>query len=313
MGRNRLSSLISLGLAALVAGACSESPLRSPVSPSAFTRPDDSATAAPATGARASRAATASWAVDTGWSTAADGVMVEGADAVSAVNGHCPDRVITVHGVPVLVNAATVFVGLSCGGLAPGVSVQIAGLLIVANGNMSVVASEVRTGATPQAPSGPPPNGGNPGGSGKRVGGDGTVASLTGTCPDLSMVVRGTRVRTRETTVFEDGACGNLRPGTTVFVEGDLQDDGSLDATLVRMTDQPGGNGHGRLSGEGTIASVHGNCPAQTMIVRGYAVMTSAATSYTGGACEDLKPGVRVEVTGLVVANSLMAEVIVFK
>jgi hypothetical protein len=40
--------------------------------------------------------------------------------------------------------------------------------------------------------------------------------------------------------------------------------------------------------------------------------MTSAGTVYTGGACADLRPGVKVLVTGVNQANSLMAETVEF-
>src|SRR5262245_15088093 len=127
------------------------------------------------------------------------------------------------------------------------------------------------------------------------------------------MVVGGTRVHTDAETEFVGGACGNLRNGTKVEVEGDANPDGSLDAARVRIVDQPGGGGQGRTSGEGTVASVRGTCPTLTMVIRGYAVMTSDATIYEGGSCSSLRPGAKVAVTGVNQANSLRAERIEFK
>jgi hypothetical protein len=313
MRKIRISSLAAIVALALCAGACADGALRSPAGPSPLTAGPDATASAPSVDR--SRAgvvdgdAAADWAVNTGWMTAADGLMVEGSDVISAVSGTCPDRVITVRGVPVSINSGTTFgPGVACGTLTAGMTVHIAGLLTVNNGAYSVIATAITVDEQPGTGTG-----GGPGGRRGHVGGEGTVASLTGTCPSLSMVVRGTRVRTSASTEFVDGACGNLRNGTKVEVEGDTTDGGGLDATRVRIVDQPGGGGQGRMSGEGTVAAVRGTCPTLTMVIRVYSVMTSAATTYVGGTCENLRPGAKVLVTGLNQANSLMAETVEFK
>src|SRR4029450_2245778 len=122
--------------------------------------------------------------------------MVEGSDVISAVSGTCPDREITVRGVPVTVNSGTMFgPGATCGALAVGMTVHVAGLLTVNNGAYSVIATSISVDHPPPAGGGTGGGSGSPGRRG-HVSGEGTVANLTGTCPALSLVVRGTRVHT---------------------------------------------------------------------------------------------------------------------
>ncbi len=152
--------------------------------------------------------------------------------------------------------------------------------------------------------------------------GAGTVANLTGTCPDdVSMVVQGVRVVTdADTEFFVDGTtvtpdetwCGNLRPGTKVVVvaEEEVNDDGSYTADTITIIDQPGGKPPSPVEGDGTVAAVKGTCPALTMVVHGYPVMTTSLTTFPTGACEDLKPGTKVHVEGTLAGNSVVADVV---
>jgi hypothetical protein len=159
-------------------------------------------------------------------------------------------------------------------------------------------------------------------GGSKKVAGAGTVANLTGTCPDaVSMVVQGVRVVTDgDTEFFVDGTtlepdetwCGNLRPGTKVVVvaEEERNDDGSYTADTITIIDQPGGKPPSPVEGDGTVAAVKGTCPALTMVVHGYPVMTTSLTTFPTGACEDLKPGTKVHVEGTLAGNSVVADVV---
>jgi hypothetical protein len=154
---------------------------------------------------------------------------------------------------------------------------------------------------------------------GPKVSGAGTVAALSGSCPDLAMVVQGVKVKTDATTTFfidgfEDaadvaGGCGNLRPGTKVKVEAAATPnaDGSYQAVSVTILDQPGGKPPVGVSGGGTVAALKGTCPTLTMVVHGYPVMTTSSTTYVGGSCSDLAPGTRVLVDGLLAGNSVVA------
>ena len=157
-------------------------------------------------------------------------------------------------------------------------------------------------------------------GGSKKVAGAGTVANLTGTCPDaVSMVVQGVRVVTDvDTEFFVDGTtitpdetwCGNLRPGTKVVVvaEEERNDDGSYTADTITIIDQPGGRPPSPVEGTGTVAAVKGTCPALTMVVHGYPVMTTSLTTYAGGDCASLTPGTKVHVTGTLAGNSVVAD-----
>ena len=139
---------------------------------------------------------------------------------------------------------------------------------------------------------------------GPKLAGEGTVASLSGECPTLTMVVRGVRVTTTDETTYEIGECGNLRAGSKVRVEGEFETDGSLTATSIVLTDQPGGR---PVAGEGTVGALRGTCPTLTMVVRGYPVMTTSTTTFSGGECVDLHSGSRISVTGDLFANSVLA------
>jgi hypothetical protein len=53
------------------------------------------------------------------------------------------------------------------------------------------------------------------------------------------------------------------------------------------------------ISGDGKVDSVSGGCPTVTMMVRGYAVRTSATTTFSGGTCASIGSGTHVDVTGV--------------
>ncbi|MGQ0736696.1 MAG: DUF5666 domain-containing protein [Acidobacteriota bacterium] len=136
-----------------------------------------------------------------------------------------------------------------------------------------------------------------------RVAGVGTVASLKGTCPALTMVVRGVRVVTTDETTFVNGECGNLRPGTKVDVEGDLGPNGDVVAETITITDQPGGP---PVEGEGIVGSRKGSCPTLTLVVHGHPVMTTSDTVFVPN-CDAVVSGARIRVTGTIAANSVLA------
>jgi hypothetical protein len=158
----------------------------------------------------------------------------------------------------------------------------------------------------------------------KNVSGVGHVANLRGSCEAteeqefVSFVVQGVKVVTDSDTDFFisadetplDGGCANLRNGTKVrVVAAETQNpDRSYTALSVTILDQPGGAPPTAVEGEGVVASVKGTCPSLTMIVHGYPVMTTSATAFSGGACEDLKPGTRVRVSGALGGNSVVAD-----
>lgn len=225
------------------------------------------------------------------------GHEAEVSGTVASLAGTCPAATLTLvgSGGTVVANASTTFdpVG-SCSTIAAGTVIEAHG---TRNATGQLVATEIEVTA-PES------------GHGNRFNGEGTISRLTGTCPALSMVVREAHVTTTATTTIEHGACSDLHDGTRVAVTGDRQTDGTIKATVVRITDSPGQGQH--FDGEGTIGSITGTCPSVTMTVEGHSVKTSADTMYTGGACADLRAGARISVTGTNVSATLLATSITF-
>lgn len=66
---------------------------------------------------------------------------------------------------------------------------------------------------------------------------EGVVGETSGTCPNLTFEVLGTRITTNQATEFEDGTCADLREGAKVEVKVPLQaTDGIYDATKVEFS-----------------------------------------------------------------------------
>ena len=160
----------------------------------------------------------------------------------------------------------------------------------------------------------------------KNVSGVGTVANLRGACEPgeeaaehVSFTVQGVKVVTNEATEFFidaqendaiEGGCGNLRNGTKVRVvaEETANADSSYTAQKVTIVDQPGGRPPVDVAGEGVVGARKGDCPSLTMVVHGYPVMTTSFTAFEGGACEDIAPGTRIKVEGVLGGNSVVAD-----
>jgi hypothetical protein len=157
---------------------------------------------------------------------------VEVTGVVASVSGTCPALTITLEGTGGVVKttATTTFDPTgSCSSIA-------AGTMIEARGTRN---STSQLEATSVAIEDDTTSGGGHG-RGRRIGGDGTIGAVTGTCPTLTMVVRGFRVVTTSATVFEGGTCASIRPGTKANIEGATQSDGSLRATKVKILEIPG-------------------------------------------------------------------------
>jgi hypothetical protein len=160
----------------------------------------------------------------------------------------------------------------------------------------------------------------------KSVSGVGTVANLRGSCDPtgdqghISFNVQGVKVVADENTEFFidaeeapiEGGCGNLRNGTKVRVIASTTQnaDSSYTAEAVTIIDQPGGPPPTPVAGEGVVAALKGECPALTMVVHGYPVMTTSSTTFEGGECEAIVPGTRVRVEGVLGGNSVVADAV---
>jgi len=205
---------------------------------------------------------------------------VEGKGTISLVSGTCPALVVTISGIPVTVNAATVFpAGQSCGQLAVTQQVEVRGTLTVTAGALSVVARSIEI---------------EDGSEGE---GEGRVTAVTGTCPDLTITVDGITVKldslTRYTPADRGASCALIKVGTKVRVKAVPAPGGGFRARTVHIKGQ-------RTFGEGEsrITSVTGACPDLTIYFGQTGVTLNAATVYDGGTCGDLAPGVRVQAKG---------------
>jgi Domain of unknown function (DUF5666) len=127
----------------------------------------------------------------------------------------------------------------------------------------------------------------------------GAIAQLTGTCPDLTFVLSGVTVHASAATKFENGGCADLKDGVQTGAMGPKRADGSIDAARVRIgVSSPAPAATAPPRAQGPVSALTGRCPALTFTLSGTSVTTSATTRYQGGACEDLKEGVRAGATG---------------
>lgn len=211
---------------------------------------------------------------------AAQQLEVEGKGVISLVSGTCPALVVTISGIPITVNAATVFpIGQSCGQLAANQLVEVRGTLTVNGGTLSVVAKAIEI---------------EDGNEGE---GEGRVTAVSGTCPDLTITVDGITVKldalTRYTPADRGASCALIKLGTKVRVKAVPAPGGGFRARTIQIKGQ-------RTFGEGEsrITSVSGACPDRTIFFGETGVAVNAATVYDGGTCADLAAGVQVQAKG---------------
>lgn len=317
MTRTRYS-IPAVALWAVVAVGCSEGVARNTITgPSAAS--ESALTASTAltidrtTAARpASAGEVAAWASLHGWSSAADGIVVEATETITAVSGECPTRSITVRGVPVALTSETTFTApLTCESLAADDIVTVTALLTYTDTGFTVAATNIAPAGDDGSSGGGGTEPGTPGtgGGGKKARGEGVVGAITGSCPTLTLVITGTRVSTTETTEYVNGSCETLRPGTKVTIDGELRPGGTAIAEKIEIRRVPGRP----VSGDGRVEAVAGACPDLTLTVRGVKVVTSSSTTFTGGACEDLRRGSQIDVTGDYDGTELTATAVAIK
>ena len=301
--KTRLLLLPAL-LCATLAIACSESAPVSPTGPSTLN--DQASTASgdvivrPGSGGNNA----AEWAGAHGWSTAADGLVVEGTDVITATTGVCPSPTITVRGVPVAVTATTTYGGAAtCAGLTVGTTVSVTGVVTFTATGFSVIATHIRIEGMPST----------------KV--EGRIATVAGACPSLTIALEGNRgvVITSAATAFDPAAaCNRMVPGARIEAWGTRNATNALIAARVELEedddddddDNDNGGGKGRqVGGEGVIGAITGTCPSLTAVIGGYRVQLTAATEFVGGTCASLRPGTKVKVDARVQADgSIVAD-----
>jgi hypothetical protein len=144
---------------------------------------------------------------------------VELKGAVSSVSGSCPALTVVVNGTTVTTTASTQFKDGSCSGIAVGRQVEVKGTR-QANGTVLVSRVEIKENEAE-----------------KEVELKGTVASVRGNCPALTLVVNGTPITTSPGTQYKNGGCGSVRAGIKVEVHGTRQANGGVLAAKVEIDD----------------------------------------------------------------------------
>lgn len=205
---------------------------------------------------------------------------IEGKGTITAVAGTCPSVVLTISGIPVTVDATTVFaVGQTCGQLAVNQQVEVRGVLTVTGTTLSVVARmiDIEDGTEGE--------------------GEGRVTALTGTCPDITLTVDGITVRadalTRYLPANRGASCSVIQVGTKVKVKAVPALGGGFRARQIEIRGQRHFG-----DGEGRITAVTGACPDATIAFGATNVMVNGATVFVGGTCADLAVGVKVQARG---------------
>jgi hypothetical protein len=127
----------------------------------------------------------------------------------------------------------------------------------------------------------------------------GVLTAMSGARPALVLTVATTTVRTTSTTEVKRRGdvqtLDALKIGQTLHVVGDRQADGSIVARKIEIDDDAAG---GEFEIEGAAGGLKGTCPAVQFGVNGFGVVTSASTTFEGGACSALKSGDKVTVKG---------------
>jgi hypothetical protein len=120
----------------------------------------------------------------------------------------------------------------------------------------------------------------------------GIVAQVSAACPDLTFVLSGVTIHVSSKTRFEGGACADVKEGMRVEALGSRRADGSVDAERVKIGTPP------PPPVTGLVSALTGSCPALTFVLDGVTVRTSGKTVFEGGACGDLKDGMRAGAIG---------------
>ena len=135
----------------------------------------------------------------------------------------------------------------------------------------------------------------------------GTLVSMSGSKPNLVLLVGSTTVRTSSATEVKRRGdvqtLDTLKVGQTLHVEGARQSDGSLNARKIEIDDDPVG---GEFEVEGALGGLKGACPSVQFAVNGFSISTSASTSFEI-ACSSLKSGDNVNVKGTRQADGSVA------
>lgn len=139
--------------------------------------------------------------------------------SIASLGGSCPSRTMSVAGKSVRTNGATSFLKAACGDLRTGMIVEVKGNL-QPDGSVLAVRIQLEDDPAEVEP---------------EVEFKGSVASMGGSCPSLSLSVAGRSVKTNGSTEFRDSSCSDVQPGVTVEVKGKAENDGSVTASRLKV------------------------------------------------------------------------------
>ncbi|MEZ5283265.1 MAG: DUF5666 domain-containing protein [Vicinamibacterales bacterium] len=206
-----------------------------------------------------------------------DGSEGEGEGRVTEVSGTCPNLTITVDGLTVTADALTRYVpanrGAGCDQIRVGTKIKVKAVP-AAGGGFRARLIEIK-------------------GQRHFGHGEGRITSVSGVCPDATIMLGMMAVQVNAATDFVGGTCADLAPGVRVEARGFRDDDSTTNiASWIRFKSR-------RVEGRSTVTAVTGTCPALTFTVGGSVrVVTDAATVFKNGSCETIRVGVKVHVRG---------------
>ena len=147
------------------------------------------------------------------------GRKASGEGVIGAITGTCPTLGLVITGTKVATTVTTEYVNGTCESLRSGTHVTIDGELRPGG---TAIAEKIEIRRVP----------------GRPVTGDGPVGSVSGTCPNLTMKIRGIAVVADGATTFSGGTCSSIGPGTHVDVTGEY-DGTTVTATAVAIVSGP--------------------------------------------------------------------------
>ena len=146
--------------------------------------------------------------------------------SIASAGGACPNLTLSVAGKSVKTNASTAFLKAACTALHSGLTVEVSG---VTQSDGSVMAARVQVDDDGAVENEPEP------GDQPETEFKGSVSSVGGACPSLSLVVAGRAVSSSASTAFQGGACDDITRGVTLEVKGMAAKDGSVAASRLKI------------------------------------------------------------------------------
>jgi hypothetical protein len=213
---------------------------------------------------------------------------VSGDTAVTGVvaTTSCPALTFMLGTYTVTASSATVYEGGTCASIIVGAKIRLSGL----KSELTIQATKVQFKSTESAP--------KP--TFQKVEGEGVISSLTAgtSCPALGFAIDRYAVTIDAATVFDSGACADLKAGLRVHVKGSLNSDGSVAASRINVQHAAP---HPEAEGEGVVTGMvaGSSCPALKFLIGEYTIIAATATQFPSGNCGDIAVGTKVNVKGV--------------